>query len=362
MSASARSERPPRLRALCAGLGAGAVAAVAASLLSLLLQSPDRVLLNSGSITLLTLLSGLASGALWQAAGTGQAPFKRFAGWMTIVLVVVAGAAFLLESYPGHPLSHIAAYCVPLAALVIVLLTLLTPLLARSSVWPAWTGPAAMVLALALGVGLAGHGSGSGRLSLPSAGRSGSLSSVSAGTGELGPKDVAGAAFVVDPKQSKATYTVNERLTNLPLPDDAVGVTPKVSGTVFLDGRPSTVSVDVSTFKSDDSGRDQHLLRDPGLANWGPARFTVSQLDLPSSYKPGDTVRRDVQGMMTLNGVQKPLTFAIEARLQGDTLFVHGQTNFTWSDFNITPPSFSRVLQIADTIHAEVVLVAPKQS
>jgi polyisoprenoid-binding protein YceI len=359
MSASAKPSRPPLVHGLLAGLAAGAVASIAASFVSLLLQSPDRALLNTISITALALLAGVGAGALWEAVGGTQPAFQRFAGLMALVLLLVAGAAFLVAAYPGQPLHHVVSFCVPLAVLVLVLLTLLTPLLAGTSLArPQVAGPVGMVLALVVGIALAGHGSGSGKLALPSAKGTGPTSG--AGT-ELRPKDVAGAAFVVDPSQSKASYTVNERLTNLPLPDDAVGTTSNVSGTVFLDGRPSTITVDMTTFKSDDSARDQHLLRDPGMAKWAPAQFTVAQLELPNSYKPGDIVRRDVQGTLTLNDVQKPTTFAVEARMQGDALFIHGQTNFTWKDFNITPPTFSRVLQIADTIHAEVILVAPKQ-
>jgi len=57
-----------------------------------------------------------------------------------------------------------------------------------------------------------------------------------------------------------------------------------------------------------------------------------------------------------------PMTFSVQARLDNDTLLVHGAIDFTFEDFNITKPTFSQVVSLQDKIHAEVLLVAKPQS
>jgi polyisoprenoid-binding protein YceI len=349
----------PRLRAIAAGVAAGGVAAIAAAALSLRLQSPDPILINSASVTLVVLIAGAVAGVIWSLLSDRAHPNALFllvlAGGFAVFALIVAA----VEAAPGQPLPHVATFCLPLALLTVIILAELTPLFARLSGAGLWIAAAAVVVvALGAGGALAGRASTqSGRLALPS------LPNAASGTsGAIQPGDITGKSFVVDPSQSKASYSVREQLANLPLPDDAVGTTSDVSGTINLDGRPSTVSVGLTTFKSDNPGRDAHLLRDPGLAKFAPAQFTVTSLDLPSDYKSGDTVTRQVQGTMTINNVEKPMTFSVEGRLQDNTLYLHGQTDFTWADFGIQQPSFGQVLSIADTIHAEVVLAAKQQS
>jgi polyisoprenoid-binding protein YceI len=352
--------RPSRFHACLSGLVAGAAAAIAASLVSLRLQSPDPLLLNSVTISISLLVAGVLAGLAYWFAARRARPLLDFSIWMLGAFLLAAIAALLVESLPGHPLLHVATYCIPLAGLGLLLIALLTPTVARVGLRPLMAAaPLAGIAGIVLGFLLIGRASApTGRLALPDplAVRSQSLGTPP-GT-VLHQADVQGLGFVVDPSQSKATYTVHEQLSSLPLPSDAVGTTSNVSGNIFLDGRPSTISVDISTFKSDQPARDRHLLFDPGLSKMGPAQFTTSQLDLPATYSPGDTVTGQVQGTMKLNNVEKPMTFTVDARLTDKTLSVHGTTDFTWSDFNITPPKFQEVLKIDNDIHAEVLLIA----
>ena len=55
---------PTALSPLLAGMGAGAIGAIVASLVSLPLASPDEVIANTLSVTVVSLLIGLAGGAL----------------------------------------------------------------------------------------------------------------------------------------------------------------------------------------------------------------------------------------------------------------------------------------------------------
>jgi len=349
--------RLPLGRSLAAGLGAGGIAAIVAALVSLGLKSPDRVFLNSASVSIVVLLGGLITGfAYFSGAGRAQA-VRNVAIWIVAAFLIVVAAVLAVEAESGHLFVHLVSFCVPLAAIALIVTGVLTPIMVRPALRPSWVAPFVTVAALAVGVALAGHGAGAERLALPSAGGSSGSGAV------LTPQDVAGKQYVIDPSQSKATYTVNEQLTTLTAPDDAIGTTSNVSGAIFLDGRPSTVSVNVGTFKSDDPGRDRHIdTQPPNLNNYPPAQFTVAQLLLPKSYKAGDTITEQVQGMMEVNNVTKPMTFSVQARLDNDTLLVHGAIDFTFEDFNITKPTFSQVVSLQDKIHAEVLLVAKPQS
>ena len=353
-------------RALPGGLAAGAFAAVAASLVSLRLTSPDRIFFNCASITIVTLLAGLGTGLAWYIASRHSRPKRRFDLSLAIPFAVVVAVSLLVEALPGHPISHFGLYVIPLAAIVFVVLTLLTPLLSRQEVRPIWTGPAAAAVALVIGFMLTAQNTAGGRLALPAVrGTSASTTTGQPGSGGvIGSKDVAGVAFRVVPDQSKATYTVHEQLASLPLPDDAVGSTTAVAGTIYLDGRPSTVTIDLKTLKSDQSGRDRRILNEsPGLAHYPLAQFTVSKLsDLPVQYKPGDTVTRNVAGTLELNGIEKPWTFAVEGRLRDGILSLHGTTDFRWEDFQMSPPASPVLLHVDDKVHVEVLVVAKPQA
>jgi polyisoprenoid-binding protein YceI len=240
-------------------------------------------------------------------------------------------------------------------------LALLTPLLSRAAFPSLWAAvPAA--IALAIGFGLAAHNQSNGRLSLSSAKKP----APGGGLGRLQPgaairaNNVAGVPFQVVPDQSKATYTVQEQLSYLQLPDNAVGSTSALAGMIYLDGHPSTVTLDLKTFKSDQAARDRRIDQEsPGFNNYPPARFTVAKMsDLPLRYASGQTVARDLSGTLELNGIEKPWTFAVQARLDGNTLFVHGSTDLTWEDFQMSLPKSPSLVHVDDKIHVEVLLTA----
>lgn len=365
--AGAPSSVPAR-DAVLAGLGAGALAAVSAGLLSLSLRSPDDAFFNTASVTLGALLVGLFAGLVWWATRRHARPLPLFAGWLLAGFVLVAVAVLAFEMAPSAPLEGVASFVLPLATLVFAVVGVLTPLVARPALRPAWSGPVATVAALALGFALAGEGDvQSGRLALPalpSSTPAAAESGAGAAAGDvLRPRDVAGVVFTVVPGESAATYTVREKLARLPLPSNAVGRTTAITGTIRLDGGASTITVDLRTLESDQPMRDRFIRERGGIQSerYPYAQFTVTQLDLPSEYRLGETVSRAVTGMMKIREVERPLTFQVEARLQDTTLYIVGRTDFTWADFDIPPPNVAGVVQVEDTVHIEVLIVARRE-
>lgn len=161
---------------------------------------------------------------------------------------------------------------------------------------------------------------------------------------------------------SEATFTVNEKLAWLDLPNDAVMRTDALSGAVYLDGRPSTIDLDLHSLASDSDRRDRYV-RQRMFPNNPIATFTVANLgDLPNPLPPGEVITREVAGELAIRSVVKPLTFSVEARRDPDALFILGRTTFTWDELEIPPPNIPGRIQVKDEVRVEVLLSAVPQS
>ncbi len=168
-------------------------------------------------------------------------------------------------------------------------------------------------------------------------------------------------AFIVG-DGSAATFTVNEKLAWLDLPNDAVMRTESLSGMVYLDGRPSVVDIDLHSLTSDSDRRDRYV-RQRMFPNHPTATFTVTDLgELPNPLPAGEVITREVAGELSIGGVVKPLTFAVEARRDPNALFILGRTTFTWADLEIPPPNIPGRIQVKDEVQVEVLLSALPES
>ena len=158
---------------------------------------------------------------------------------------------------------------------------------------------------------------------------------------------VEGVTFVVG-EGSEATFTVEEKLSRLPLPSDAVVRTTALSGEVHLDGRPSVIEIDLHQLVSDQPRRDRYI-RERMFPNDPIATFTLDDArPLPDGFTDGEVVTTQVTGHFDIRGVQVPIIFDVEARHDGDNLFILGRTSFVWADFGLTAPNIGRLVQVTD--------------
>ena len=148
-----------------AGLLSGSVAAVAAALLSLPLESPHDGLVNSATVVVITLIAAAIAGLVWKRLPEGQSRTKRFLIVILVGFLLVAGATALMQTQVQRSLS----FGLPVAALSAVITGAGVPLLAeKGRALPWWLALAAVAVALAVGVALAGQGDQeSGELELP---------------------------------------------------------------------------------------------------------------------------------------------------------------------------------------------------
>ena len=148
-----------------AGLLAGSIAAIAASLLQLPLHAPTDTVFNSATVAAGAILAGLVAGVTWWVAdGSKLGSRLYFAIW-----AAVFGGVVLLAFQASSQVDRSVSYIVPVGAVVIASVALLTPWLAGRSLsgrW--WIVLLTVALAVGVGAGLASIGDQeSGRLELP---------------------------------------------------------------------------------------------------------------------------------------------------------------------------------------------------
>lgn len=169
--------------------------------------------------------------------------------------------------------------------------------------------------------------------------------------------EVDGITFVVG-EGSEATFSVGEELRNLPLPIVAVMRTEELSGEIHLDGRESRVSINLQTLSSDQNFRDRWT-RNRLFGDHPTGVFILSDATpLPEGFTEGKTVDTQITGTLEMLGQTFSVTFDIQARDDGDEVFILGKTTFTWDDFNIEKPTAPSVVSLEDEVVVNVLISA----
>ena len=168
--------------------------------------------------------------------------------------------------------------------------------------------------------------------------------------------EVDGIAFVVS-EGSEATFSVGEVLARVTIPNyEAVMRTTGLSGEVRLDGGPSLVTIDLHSMTSDEPFRDRYV-RSRMFPDQPTASVTFPDLTpLPDGFTDGDPVTTELTGTLAINDLAVPLTFAVEARDDGEVVYVVGRSTFTWDDIGEPVPTAQAVVSVEDEVRVEVLL------
>ncbi len=360
---------PDAWHPMLAGAVAGAVAALVGAVLTLILRSPDEVVANSVTVTIVALALGVLSGGLWRKIRLTDNPVRLFAwtmagGFVVAMMAISFGHLFLVD--------NLVTFATPMAALIFLTLGFLVPILSTITA-PKWIGYAVVTLAIIVGVALFGRGNvASGELSLDDLSSTSSTTTTEADatpsetaatdssasttasqtlSGELAiPDDLAASYTVVS---GIATYSVPEVLSGLSTV--GVGESTGVTGTI-VPGGEFEFTLDLLSFTSDQGRRDSRVV---GWFRESPTgTFSSSDFDLPATATVGESVTFAVTGDLTINNITLPSTWQIEARVEpnGD-LSIHGETDIVLSDFNI-PVISSGLVTMEDSAHLEVLVSA----
>jgi polyisoprenoid-binding protein YceI len=157
-------------------------------------------------------------------------------------------------------------------------------------------------------------------------------------------------------------YRVREQLAFLSAPNEAVGRTTAVSGTLRIAGRrveAAEVEADLSQLTSDESRRDNAIRRSGLEADRFPtASFQLgAPIVLRAAPARGQQVSAEGAGRLTVHGVTRQVSLPLQARWDGDTIQMVGRLPVRMSDYGIQPPRFGPVVSIDDSATIELRLV-----
>ncbi|HEX7978222.1 MAG TPA: YceI family protein [Gemmatimonadaceae bacterium] len=180
---------------------------------------------------------------------------------------------------------------------------------------------------------------------------------------------VAPIKFTIGATGNEARYRVREQLMGKDLPNDAVGVTNAITGTIlaYPDGRivkdSSKIIIDVRTLKSDQSRRDGFLQRRTletekyPTVELVPTEIRGFNGKIPASGE----VTFQLLGDLTVHGVTHPTVWNVKAHADGQDIAGSASTAFTFKDINLDQPKVPVVLSVADTIKLEYDFKVTKQ-
>ncbi len=143
----------------------------------------------------------------------------------------------------------------------------------------------------------------------------------------------------------------------------AVGRTGEVRGSITIEEATLTdvtFEVDMTSITTNERRRDQRVQSALHTDVHPTASFrAVGPVELGDGAVSAGEVKVDVAGELTVNGVTRPFTIPIEARLVDGTIVVVGSADITFSDFDVQVPSAPVVLSAEDhgTLELQLLLV-----
>lgn len=169
------------------------------------------------------------------------------------------------------------------------------------------------------------------------------------------------------PEESTVSYEVGETFLNQNNRfATAIGKTSVISGEIYanlenpLESRLGAFTIDISTFESDSTRRDNAIRRDwlesskYPLATFVPRSIT----NLPETYVPGEPYTFEVQGELTVKQTTLGVTFFVTAQYDQEQLSGSAETEILMSVFKIGPISIAGVLNTEDTVKIRFDFVA----
>ena len=166
---------------------------------------------------------------------------------------------------------------------------------------------------------------------------------------------------------TRVYYRVREQLVGVNFLNDAVGVSDGISGAIVVgpdgsvDSSQSRLTLDLSTFSSDQARRDNFVRRRLFEVEQHPEAVFVARSASSSPLPPENPetpfpiVGFQLVGDMTLHGVTDEITWDVLATYNDEGV-VEGkaQTNFSFSKFNLITPELPFLLTVEDEIRLEI--------
>jgi polyisoprenoid-binding protein YceI len=162
---------------------------------------------------------------------------------------------------------------------------------------------------------------------------------------------------------STASYRVTEQLAGVNFPNDAIGTSPAVTGSIALnaDGTvnsaASKLTIDLRALKSDQEMRDGYLQKRTLETDKFPTAVFVPKTltGIPSPFPNGGQAGFQLTGDLTVHGKTAPVTWQGIVTFNKDGASGRASTNFTFPTFGLTKPTLARLLSVDDKINLDIV-------
>jgi polyisoprenoid-binding protein YceI len=159
--------------------------------------------------------------------------------------------------------------------------------------------------------------------------------------------------------EGTATYTVSEQFVGIDFPNDAMGSSSKVAGTLGIakDGSVvpgSKLTVDLSALKSDQDMRDNFAkTRTLETDKFPMAEFVPTKVEgLPTMIPTNGQSGFKLTGNMTIHGVTKEVTFqGIATYGRDNTVSGIAKTSFGFDTFGLAVPKIGRLANVDNKIN-----------
>lgn len=167
---------------------------------------------------------------------------------------------------------------------------------------------------------------------------------------------------VSDDGSSFVGYRVTEQLTFLSSPNEAVGRSTAVTGSMEVAGdtvEAVRIEADLTQLTSDEDRRD-NAIRQRGLESerYPTATLELAEpIQLDSTPVQGQEVSGEGTGRLTVHGVTRDVDLDLTGRWNGETIQVVGQLPVKMTDYQIEPPRFGPVVSIEDGLAVDFNLV-----
>jgi polyisoprenoid-binding protein YceI len=159
------------------------------------------------------------------------------------------------------------------------------------------------------------------------------------------PRDGVEGDWAIAPT-SEVGYRVDESINGFD--STANGRTQAISGTFTIGGTSVSAgefTVDMTTFKSDESRRDKQFnSRVMAVSQFPTATFVLTApIDFQQVPTDRSTITASATGDLTLHGVTRSVTFDVDATFLDGRVGVLGNIPVLFSDYDIGNPSFATV-------------------
>lgn len=157
---------------------------------------------------------------------------------------------------------------------------------------------------------------------------------------------------------TRARYRIGEQLARFDTPITAVGETSGVSGQLILDGSGdiiagSTITVDVTTLRSDEAKRDRWVRKNGGLGE--KVVFTVENIsDLPWPIPNEGEVKIKLEGNLLIAGVSKATQWDTSINFHESGISGLATTEIGWEEFSLSKPNMFFIVSVDDRFRLEI--------